>query len=131
MMEIINTDDTKRINAKMANDISMRRVGTRIKELFDGKIDIPDVFNGNAYHFETRALAAYALVMVTELEISQACSHVTDGYHDMGLDAIYLDEIQKKLFVVQSKWRSDGAGAIDQAEMCSFVEILSRRVRFC
>lgn len=126
MMEIINTDDTKRINAKMANDISMRRVGTRIKELFDGKIDIPDVFNGNAYHFETRALAAYALVMVTELEISQACSHVTDGYHDMGLDAIYLDEIQKKLFVVQSKWRSDGAGAIDQAEMCSFVEGVKR-----
>lgn len=85
----------------MANNINMRRVNTRIKELFDGKIDMSDISNSKKHHFETRTLAAYALVMVMNLEVSQACSHVTDGYHDMGLDVIYLDEVQKKLFVIE------------------------------
>ncbi len=51
---------------------------------------------------------------------------VTDGYHDMGIDAIYLDEIQKKLFVVQSKWRTDGAGSITQDEMSNFAQGVQR-----
>lgn len=104
----------------------MRRVETRFKELFDGKIDVSDVSNNDSHQFETRALAAYALVMRTDLEIQQACNHVTDGYDDMGLDAIYLDESQKKLFVVQSKWRTKGSGAINQGEMLNFVEGVKR-----
>lgn len=85
-----------------------------------------DFPNDTAKHFETRALAAFALVMQSGLEIQKACAHITDGFHDMGIDAIYLDEQQKKLFVIQSKWRTDGTGSIDQDEMTSFVEGIKR-----
>ncbi len=89
----------------MANNINMRRVQVRIQEMFQGKIDMTDFPNDTNLHFETRALAAFALIMISGLEVSQASVQVTDGYHDMGIDAIYLDEIQKKLFVVREYWK--------------------------
>lgn len=85
-----------------------------------------DFPNDTNRHFETRALAAFALIMTSGLEVSQASAQVTDGYHDMGIDAIYLDETQKKLFVVQSKWRADGAGSITQEEMTNFAQGVQR-----
>lgn len=110
----------------MANNINMRRVQTRIQEMFQGKVDMTDFPNDTNRHFETRALAAFALIMTSGLEVSQASAQVTDGYHDMGIDAIYLDETQKKLFVVQSKWRADGAGSITQEEMTNFAQGVQR-----
>ncbi len=110
----------------MANNINMRRVQARIQEMFQGKVDMIDFPNDTNRHFETRALAAFALIMTSGLEVSQASTQVTDGYHDMGIDAIYLDETQKKLFVVQSKWRADGAGSITQEEMTNFAQGVQR-----
>lgn len=104
----------------------MRRVQARIQEMFQGKVDMIDFPNDTNRHFETRALAAFALIMTSGLEVSQASTQVTDGYHDMGIDAIYLDETQKKLFVVQSKWRADGAGSITQEEMTNFAQGVQR-----
>ncbi|WP_315452096.1 AIPR family protein [uncultured Selenomonas sp.] len=98
----------------------------RMKELFEGHVDMKDFPNDTTHHFETRALAGFALVMKSGLEVSQACIHITDGYNDMGIDAIYLDESQRKLFVVQSKWRSDGTGSIKQEEALSFAQAIQR-----
>lgn len=110
----------------MAMNINMRRVQTRIAELFKDEIDLSDLKSPAPYTFETRSLAAFALVMLSGLDIQQACAHITDGYHDLGIDALYLDEKQKKLFVVQSKWRADGSGGIAQEEMLVFVQALQR-----
>lgn len=110
----------------MTKNINMRRVQTRIQEMFQGKVDMKDFPNDANKHFETRALAAFALIMTSGLEVTQASLQVTDGYHDMGIDAIYLDEPQKKLFLVQSKWRADGVGSITQDEMSNFVQGVQR-----
>lgn len=116
----------RRVIKMVKNSINMRRVATKVHELFDGKIDMSDFPNDTSNHFETRALAAVALMMKTGLEASQASKHITDGYHDMGIDALYLDEVQQKLFVVQSKWRSTGVGSADQDEINSFVQGIQR-----
>ena len=94
--------------------------------MFQGKVDMADFPNDTNKHFETRALAAFALIMKSGLEVTQASVHVTDGYHDMGIDAIFLDETQKKLFLVQSKWRADGVGSITQDEMSNFAQGVQR-----
>lgn len=104
----------------------MRRVQARIQEMFQGKVDMADFPNDTNKHFETRALAAFALIMKSGLEVTQASVQVTDGYHDMGIDAIFLDETQKKLFLVQSKWRADGVGSITQDEMSNFAQGVQR-----
>lgn len=54
------------------NSINMRRVTTKVHELFDGEIDMSDFPNDTSNHFETRALAAVALMMMAGLEASQA-----------------------------------------------------------
>ena len=110
----------------MANSINMGRIAKRLSELYEGKIDLSDIKEGEKYHFETRAIAALALEMMTDIGAQQSPIHITDGYHDLGIDAIYLDELQKRLFVVQSKWRNDGSGSISQTEMSTFVEGLKR-----
>ena len=94
--------------------------------MFQGKVDMADFPNDTNKHFETRALAAFALIMKSGLEVTQASVQVTDGYHDMGIDAIFLDETQKKLFLVQSKWRADGVGSITQDEMSNFAQGVQR-----
>ena len=104
----------------------MIRIGAKLKELFSAKINMGDLKDNTESHFLTRALAALALMMKCGLDVSASSTHITDGYHDMGIDAIYLDESQKQLFLVQSKWRKDGKGTISQEEMHTFVEGIQR-----
>lgn len=48
----------------------------------------------------------------------------------MGIDAVYNDTAQKKLFLIQSKWRSEGNGSISQEESNTFVEGVKRCLNF-
>src|SRR5699024_2765860 len=59
-----------------------------------------------------------------------AAQSITDGYHDLGIDAVYNDPSQKKLIIVQSKWRKDGNGSISQEEAQTFVEGVKRLLNF-
>lgn len=108
----------------------MIRVANRLKELFSEKIDMSDFPTDGSNHFETRAIAALALMMVSGLNSQQSSINITDGYHDMGIDAIYLDDTQKQLILIQSKWRCEGTGSISQDEMRSFVEGIKRIINF-
>lgn len=110
----------------MINNINIRRVKANLKELFEDKIDMRDFPENQSKHFETRTLAAVALMMMAGIDVPQASIHIIDGYHDMGIDAIYLDESQKKLFVIQSKWREKGTGGISQEEISTFAQGIER-----
>ena len=115
----------------MNTNINMIRIATKLNELFKDYVDMSDVDkNTENKKFETRSLAALALVMKSDIDVASSCLHITDGYHDMGIDAIYLDETQKKLFVVQSKWRENGQGSVSQEEMNTFIEGIKRIINF-
>lgn len=112
----------------MANSINLRRITKRLGEIFKDKIDMSDLAERerNEDHCMTRALAALALMMKCGLDIDSSCLQVTDGYKDMGIDSIYLDEAQKQLLLVQSKLRKDGKGSISNEEMHTFVSGVRR-----
>ena len=116
----------------MSTNINMIRISTKLHELYDGQLDMSDIKENDTQNrqFETRSLAALALMIKSGIDVASSCLHITDGYHDMGIDAIYLDEKQKQLFVVQSKWRDDGKGAVSQDEMHTFVEGIKRIINF-
>lgn len=62
---------------------------------------------------KTRGLAAFALQsVVADVEPAVCGAHVTDGSDDNGIDALYVDLQEKKIYVVQSKWHEDGTGTI-------------------
>lgn len=106
-------------------NINMIRINSKLEDLYDGKIDVTDHPDEQAL-FYSRALAALAIMVECGVDADVASKSVTDGYHDMGIDAIYCDDMQKKLVLVQSKWRSDGKGSISQKESLEFVEGISR-----
>lgn len=112
------------------NNIGIIRINNKINELFNGKIDMSDLTEPDENHFLTRALASLALMMKCGLDAEDSSIHITDGYHDMGLDAIYLDESQKQLFLIQSKWRESGKGSVSQSEMQTFAEGIRRVINF-
>lgn len=109
--------------------LNIKRISKKLHEMYNGKIDLSDVKDNMSY-FETRALAATALMIKCGLDELSAANNITDGYHDIGLDAIYLDETQKTLFLVQSKWRNSGEGSINQVEINTFVSGIKRVLDF-
>lgn len=113
-------------------NLRMLRIQPKIEELFRGKIDLTDVKNPNDREdkFYTRSLAALAVVMRCGIDYDIAAQSVTDGYHDMGIDAVYNDAPQKKLLLVQSKWRKDGTGGISLDEANTFTTGIKRILNF-
>lgn len=109
------------------SEINMIRIASKLDELFKSKIDLSDYTKSNIEStFYSRALASLAIIMECGVDDSIACKSITDGYHDIGIDAIYCDDIQKKLVLVQSKWRSDGTGSISQQEILTFIQGIKR-----
>lgn len=61
----------------MINNINIRRVKANLKELFEDKIDMRDFPENQSKHFETRTLAAVALMMMAGIDVPQASIHIT------------------------------------------------------
>lgn len=70
----------------------------------------------------SRALAAYAVVNNTKLTPEESCKYITDGYGDNGIDLIYYDEDTLTLWLVQSKFVSNGNSGIDNGDMHKFIQ---------
>lgn len=109
-------------------NLKVVRIKSKLEEMYKNKIDLTDVESESEVpdQFYTRAIAAQAIIMRCGISEDVAGKCITDGYHDMGIDAVYNDITQKKLFFVQSKWRKEGTGGISQDEMNTFVEGIKR-----
>ena len=72
--------------------------------------------------FLSRAQAAFSLVITAKVTPTIAASSIVDSFDDNGIDAIYFDQDEKLLFVVQSKWHKTGKGSIESADIMKFVQ---------
>ncbi len=72
--------------------------------------------------FHTRTQAAYSLVVLAKLDSSIAAAAVTDSFDDNGIDAIYYDQDDRLLYLVQSKWHRNGQGSVESADVMKFVQ---------
>jgi len=68
----------------------------------------------------SRALAAYALVGICDLDDASAAACITDGGDDGGIDAAHYDRANSQLVLVQAKFKRNGA-APTQAECLATV----------
>lgn len=96
------------------HSLQLARISSRLHELFDKKINLSDLSGKSADHqegfFLTRSLAALALMDEADLTPDNAAASVTDGGADDGIDAVCIDDKQKIVYFVQSKWRSGSKG---------------------
>lgn len=62
----------------------------------------------------------------TGIDVEMAVKSITDGFQDMGIDAVYCNGKQKQFVLVQSKWRTEGSESCSQNEIFTFVEDIKR-----
>jgi hypothetical protein len=104
-------------------DLLLGRIASRLHELFDGRINLADVATKpekeQENYFLTRSLAALSLLDEAELKPDQAGSCVTDGGADDGIDGVFVDEKERIIYFVQSKWRT-GSGGVQLKDFTRF-----------
>lgn len=104
--------------------IHVNQIRAQIKKLYTGKIDLSDVnATGNELDnfFLSRGLAAYTVQFLAATDMDGAASSVTDGGGDNGIDALYYDDAEKVLYLVQAKWIHSGIGEPENGEVKKFV----------
>lgn len=106
--------------------VHLRQIQASLEKQFGDLVDTSDVSRASEDDKKslrlTRALAAYALVMVAQRDPQEALSWVIDGFDDNGIDAALYDDIEKRLWLVQSKWHHKDQAAIDQAAILKFAK---------
>lgn len=64
----------------------------------------------------SRAFSAFALQKLFDLDTMTAAKAVVDDYNDKGIDAIYYNEDEKALYLVQSKLKASEQFQLDEAQ---------------
>lgn len=105
--------------------IHVRQIEAKLKSIFQDLIDLSDYEKkpqaDKDSAFLTRALAAFTIHAIADVEAERAAICVTDGFNDNGIDAIYFDDREKVLFLVQTKWKHDGSGSIERGDALKFI----------
>lgn len=102
-------------------NMPVNRVAKKLTELFENKIDLSDVSEKDKENsLLSRSLALYSIMMRTDCNPDDVVQCLTDGYHDNGIDAVYCDDEQKIMYLVQSKWSKDGKSSISQGDTSVF-----------
>lgn len=106
--------------------LHVRHIESALDGALADYVDMSDVAAIDADHRRstllTRALAAFPVVAFTGATPIEIALSVTDGTGDNGIDLIYYDMAQERLYVVQSKWRADGNGSPSVADVQKFLQ---------
>jgi hypothetical protein len=105
--------------------IHVQQIRAHLTATFQPWIDMADCENQpqtqRDTQFLSRALAAFALTHVADLDATTAANCITDGSQDNGVDALHYDPAERVLYVVQSKWDQDGHGSLQRGEVKKFL----------
>ena len=105
--------------------IHVNQIKSQVTKIFADLVDLTDLVNpseGSRENFLlTRSLVAYAIHYLSEATPEDAALAVTDAGNDNGVDAIYFDEPNKRLYLAQAKWIKNGIGEPENGDMKKFV----------
>lgn len=106
--------------------LHVRHIKSQLEARFRSRIDRSDLTSRAPAEqeqcFLSRALSAYAVAQVAEVDDDRAAASVVDGFQDNGIDAIYVDSVDDVVHVVQAKWMEDGNGSIERADAQKFIQ---------
>ncbi|GIO33670.1 MULTISPECIES: AIPR family protein [Paenibacillus] len=102
--------------------IHVTQIKNYLLRAYKGLIDLSDCNpNENENFFLTRALTAYAIQNLAQVDPATASKYVVDGSNDNGIDGIYFDDKMKVLYIVQSKWIGNGTGEPENGDIKKFI----------
>lgn len=106
----------------MAN-LQVSQIKRHLNEKFIPFVDSSDIIQTGEQkelHILSRAYAAYAVASLGNYEPKDVCGSITDEYDDNGIDLIYIDNDSKKMWLVQSKFSTNGDKGIDCGDLHKF-----------
>jgi len=95
------------------SELQLRRVRHLIDERFSALIAARAEKPLDLGATRSRALAAFALQMMTDISGDDAAAAVVDSFDDNGFDAIHYSPNQSAVYIVQAKWSDKGRGGPD------------------
>jgi len=105
--------------------IHVNQIKNQVLRLFSDAIDLSDIGSPPEDMREnfliTRGIAAYAIHYLAGASPQDAADAITDAGNDNGIDALYFDEPNKRLYLVQSKWIKDGSREPENGDIKKFV----------
>ncbi|NEO90250.1 MAG: hypothetical protein F6K56_08295 [Moorea sp. SIO3G5] len=109
----------------MDKKLYIKQLENELNSVFnENLIDMKDFPNNKVNEkkmaFKSRALAAYSLLTLADVDPIQAANAVVDGIDDNGIDAILFQENKKIFWLVQSKWIQKGNKSPQANELRSF-----------
>lgn len=108
------------------SELHVRQIRAKLEATFGQDIDMSDYSGKSAEEkeraFLSRAQAAFVLTYLTEDSPSELAGSITDGGQDNGLDAVYYHASEGVLYLVQSKWKSNGTGSISRGDTQKFLK---------
>ncbi len=106
------------------SELHIRHIQNAIDAPYTGLIDMSDYETRQEEArsaYLSRALGAYTLGFLDDVEPAVAGTGVVDGFGDNGIDVIHIDQEDKVVYLIQSKWSVNGTGGWDQGEVDAFL----------
>jgi hypothetical protein len=111
-------------STNIMSEIHLRQIKSYLQKTFNGLIDLSDYQNKSETDreliFLTRSLAAFTLMVLADISPQEASKSIIDGGQDNGIDSIYFDRRDKRMYILQSKWKQDSKGSIKTDEVMKF-----------
>ncbi len=106
--------------------LQLVRIKKKLEENLVNLIDMSDYANKTQQDKEkaclSRSYTAYSLVSLASAKEEEASQAIVDGFDDNGIDAIYYEEKESILWLVQGKWIESGEGEPGTGEVGKFIQ---------
>lgn len=104
----------------------MKRIEQKLLETYGELVDMRDYDGKPSEEIRaallSRSTAACAIGIYTGATPQECADSITDGYGDLGIDAVFNDAESNELFLVQAKWIKDGNGSPALGDIMKFTD---------
>lgn len=100
--------------------IQTNRLKTHIESEIKDTLDLSDLATDKS-KILSRGIVAICIAGLSSLPYASIAKYITDGSGDNGIDGVYYDSAQNKLYIIQAKWSTKGTGTIETGDLRKFI----------
>lgn len=111
-----------------SGSLAARRVKQRLHQIFGDTPALAALRENDEKRFLTRSYMALALMGSAPCSKSLSVQSISDGYDDDGVDCVFFDRLNKRLYLGQSKWFSNTNKGVELSDFTRFRDGVERLI---